>query len=173
MKTSLYLILFLLLFSTVMPISAVAVDEETADSMAEFDKVISEIKNLPGAIDEDLCSGDTASYRSHMTELAQKIIEANTIIKDISLYYPIDLWSIYNLISYNPTCGAGNRVADAFGIADISRISNEEKMGLRENDDLCPCWNIATGRDELAGYWKDGACRCIYGINNHSPNIGK
>ena len=64
MKTSLYLILFLLLFSTVMPISAAAVDEETADSMAEFDKVISEIKNLPGAIDEDLCSGDTASYRS-------------------------------------------------------------------------------------------------------------
>ena len=62
---------------------------------------------------------------------------------------------------------------DAFGIADVSRISNEEKMGLRENDDLCLCWNIATGREEPTGFWKDGACRCTYGIRNYDPNIGR
>ncbi len=143
--------------------SSKAADEKTVSAMAEFDTIIAEIKTIPSKIDADLCNNDKTAYRQHMTELAQKIIEANTIIKDVKLYYPIDLWSIYNLISYNPTCGAGVRAADAFGVADISRISNEEKMGIKVNEEICMCWNIATGREEPTGYMKDGACRCIYG----------
>ena len=105
-------------------------DEKTSAAMAEFDWVMDEIGRLPGKIDEDICGGDMVSYRSHMTELAQNIITANTIIKDVKLYYPIDLWTIYNRISRNPVCGAGTKAAeDAFGVADISRISNDEKMG--------------------------------------------
>lgn len=153
---------------------AQSADEETAAAMDEFDRVMDEIGLLPGEIDEDLCGGDMASYRKHMTELAQNIVKANTIIKDIKLYYPIDLWTVYNRISRNPVCGAGTKAAeDDFGVADVSRISNEEKMGLRENDDLCMCWNIATGREEPTGFRKDGACRCTYGIRNYNPNIGR
>ena len=145
----------------------------TADVMSEFDRVMDEISQLPGMIDEDLCNGDMLSYRTHMTALAQGIINANTIIKDMKLYYPIDLWTVYNRISRNPVCGGGAKAAeDAFGVANISRISNEEKMGLSENDDLCMCWNIATGREEPTGFMKDGACRCTYGIRNYDPNIG-
>ena len=149
-------------------------DEETASAMEEFDSVMDRISSLPGKIDDDLCGGDMASYRSHMTELAQNIVAANTIIKNVKLYYPIDLWTIYNRISRDPVCGAGAKAAEAaFGVANVSRISNEEKMGLRENEDLCLCWNIATGREEPTGFWKDGACRCTYGIRNYDPNIGR
>lgn len=148
--------------------------EKTAAAMEEFDIIMEAIGALPGKIDEDLCRGDLASYRAHMTELAQNIINANTIIKEVKLYYPIDLWTVYNRISRNPVCGAGTKAAEsAFGVADVSRISNEEKMGLRENDDLCMCWNIATGREEPTGFWKDGACRCTYGIRNYDPGIGR
>jgi len=107
-----------------------------------------------------------------MTQLAQKIIDANAIIKDVQLYYPLDLWIVYNRISANPVCGAGAYAMEAFGVADVSRVSNEERMGVRENEDLCLCWNIATGREELTGFWKDGACRCTYGIRNLDPSIG-
>lgn len=136
-------------------------DEKTAKTMAQFDLVLEEIKGLPDAIDNDLCSGDRAAYRKNMTKLAQKIIEANTLLKDVKLTYPIDLWTIYNRISANPVCGVGKQAMGAFGAADISRINNEEVMELRINEDLCPCWNIITGREELTGFMKDGACRCI------------
>jgi hypothetical protein len=46
-------------------------------------------------------------------------------------------------------------------------------MGINENEDLCPCWNIATGREELTGFYKDGACRCTFGVRNLNPNIGQ
>ena len=148
-------------------------EEKLAETMTEFDAIMEKIGKLPDMIDEALCSNDMAAYRSHMTELAQNIINANQIIKDVHLYYPIDLWTIYNRISRNPVCGGVSSAADAFYVADVSRISNEEKMGILENDDLCMCWNIATGRDEPNGFMKDGACRCTYGINNYDPNIGR
>ncbi len=168
------LLLFLLLITCIYaPALADTPDDDTVNAMAEFDAIMAEIGKLPGKIDEALCSNDKAAYRSHMTELAQNIINANTIIKDIRLYYPVDLWTIYNRISRNPVCGGVSSAADAFYVADVSRISNEEKMGIRQNDDLCMCWNIATGRDEPTGFMKDGACRCTYGINAYSPNIGR
>ena len=174
MKKFLFLILIMICLCFCGAVCAQTADEKTAAAMEEFDWVMDEIGRLPGKIDEDLCNGDMASYRKHMTELAQNIVAANTIIRDVKLYYPIDLWTVYNRISRNPVCGAGTKAAeDAFGVADVSRISNEEKMGLRENDDLCLCWNIATGREEPTGFWKDGACRCTYGIRNYDPNIGQ
>ncbi len=148
-------------------------DDETVKAMAEFDAIMEYIGKLPGMIDADLCNNDRAAYRGHMTELAQNIISANTIIKEIKLYYPVDLWTVYNRISRNPVCGGASDAAEAFRVADVSRISNEEKMGILQNDDLCMCWNITTGRDEPTGFMKDGACRCTYGINAFSPNIGK
>lgn len=147
-------------------------DKATVDTMAQFDLIIAEIKGLPDAIDGDLCAGDWSSYRKNMTKLAQKIIEANTVIKEVKLSYPIDLWTIYNRISANPVCGVGKRAMDAFGVADVSRITNEEVLGLRINEDLCPCWNIITGREEMTGFMKDGACRCTFGQNALNPNIG-
>ena len=171
-KTMLLLLLFCLSFCGA--VSADTAEDQLAVKMNEFDLVMAEIRRLPGQIDEDLCSGDQASYRRHMTELAQNIISANTIIKDVKLYYPIDLWTVYNRISRNPVCGAGAIAAEsAFGVADYSRIANEEKMGVRDNEDLCLCWNIATGREELTGFYKDGACRCTFGIRNLDPNIGR
>ncbi|MBR6090083.1 MAG: hypothetical protein IKP86_09130 [Anaerolineaceae bacterium] len=169
-----YLIIFIFIVSAFLAQMAAAesANDSEAEKMAQFDSIIGEIKGLPDSIDEDLCFGNWYSYRSHMTTLAQKIIDANTIIKDVDLAYPIDLWTVYNRISSNPVCGAGKYAAEALGVADVSRISNEERMGIRENDDLCLCWSIVTGREELTGYWKDGACRCTFGINNHNPNIG-
>ncbi len=152
---------------------AEAPDDETVQAMTEFDAIMEYIGKLPGMIDEDLCGNDWSAYRGHMTELAQNIINANTIIEDIKLYYPIDLWTVYNRISRNPVCGEASAAGEAFRVADVSRISNEEKMGILQNDDLCMCWNIATGRDEPTGFMKDGACRCTYGINAFSPNIGR
>ncbi len=155
-------------------IRAETVDEKTVVAMDEFDWVMDEIGRLPGKIDEDLCNDDKAAYRSHMTELAQLIVTAKTIINEMKLYYPLDLWTIYNRISSDPVCGAGAKAAEsAFGVADVSRISNEEKMGIRKNEKLCMCWNIITGRDEPTGYLKDGSCRCTYGVPAYSPDIGK
>lgn len=169
-----YLLFMLLLLCLCGTVSGQSTDAKTAEAMEQFDWVMDAIGKLPGKIDEDLCSGDKASYRAHMTELAQLIVEANTLIKDVGLYYPIDLWTVYNRISRDPVCGSGAKAAEsAFGTADVSRISNEEKMGLRPNEDLCMCWNIATGRDEPTGYMKDGACRCTYGVPAYSPNIGQ
>ena len=156
------------------PSYADAPDEGTVEAMAEFDKIMENIGRLPVMIDEDLCSNDRDAYRRHMTEFAQSIIDANSIIKDLKLYYPVYLWAVYNRISRNPVCGtAADAAAEAFRIADVSRVSNEEKMGILQNDDVCMCWNIATGRDEPTGFMKDGACRCTYGINAFSPNIGR
>ena len=147
-------------------------DDETAAKMRQFDAIMEEIKSLPGAIDDDICGQRWDAYRADMTTLAQKIIDANTLIKDVKLVYPIDLWIIYNRISANPICGIGKSALSAFGVADVSRYSNEERMGINENDDLCLCWNIVTGREELTGFYKDGACRCTFGIRNLNPNIG-
>ena len=173
MKKILSIIVLFLIPVIFMSVGAQHVDEKTADAMDQFDKVMAKIKGLPETIDDDICAMDWASYRVHMTELAQHILEANTYIKDVQLYYPIDLWSVYNRISNNPVCGAGRQAASVFNVADISRVSNEEKMDLRQNSSLCMCWNIATGREEPTGYWKDGACRCTYGVNAYSPNIGR
>ncbi len=170
-KLLLFLALILCICSSAF---AEAPDDTTVKAMAEFDVIMDYIGKLPGMIDEDLCNNDWAAYRAHMTELAQNILNANTIIKDIKLYYPVDLWTVYNRISRNPVCGgAAASAGEAFRVADVSRISNEEKMGILQNDDLCMCWNIATGRDEPTGFMKDGACRCTYGINAFSPNIGQ
>ena len=171
LKKIIPLVIFLFSLFCTLSVSAEP-DEATAKAMAQFDLIIAEIKGLPDAIDGDLCSGDWPSYRKHMTKLAQKIIEANTVIKDVKLAYPIDLWTIYNRISANPVCGVGKRAMDAFGVADVSRITNDEVLELRVNEELCPCWNIITGRNELTGYMKDGACRCTFGQNALNPNIG-
>ena len=173
-KYSLVLIAFFCLFSNIFVCTAEKDiwDDTTVERMHEVDSIMAEIKGLPAAIDEDLCSNDLSSYKQHMTLLAQKIIDANTLMQDVKTVYPIDLWSVYNTISSNPVCGIGKQAASVFGVADVSRYSNEERMGMLENDDLCPCWNIITGREELTGYYKDGACRCIYGKSNHNPNIG-
>ena len=171
MKRISFLLVILLSLVCVLTVGA-ETDEKTAKDMAQFDLVMAEIKSLPDAIDHDLCSGDWTAYRKNMTRLAQKIIEANTILKEAKLSYPIDLWTIYNRISANPVCGTGKRAMDAFGVADVSRVTNEEVMGLRPNEDLCACWNIITGRDEMTGFMKDGACRCTFGQNAINPNIG-
>ncbi len=163
----------LIIACSCIPVFAATEEEKLADTMAEFDTIMERIGELPGMIDEDLCSHDHASYRAHMTELAQNIVYANTIIKDVHLYYPIDLWTIYNRISRNPVCGGASAAADAFNTANVSRISNEEKMELLQNDDVCLCWNIATGREEPTGFMKDGACRCTYGTRAHDPNTGR
>lgn len=169
-----FLLFFIILLCICGNVSGDTVDKKTAAAMEQFDWVMDEIGQLPGKIDDDLCSGDMASYRTHMTELAQQIVNAKTLIKDAELYYPIDLWTIYNRISAEPVCGTARRAAEAaFGVADVSRVSNEEKMGLRENQDLCMCWSIVTGREEPTGYMKDGACRCTYGVSNYSPDTGK
>jgi len=148
-------------------------DKETEAKMRQVDVIMAEIKGLPDIIDEDICSKNWDSYKSHMTLLAQKIIDANMLLQDVRLVYPINLWVIYNRIAANPICGIGQYALSAFGVADVSRYSNEERMGINENDDLCLCWNIITGREELTGYYKDGACRCTYGIRNLNPNIGQ
>ena len=147
-------------------------DDATAAKMRQVDELMSEIRSLPGAIDEDICSKNWSSYKEHMTLLAQKIIDVNTLLDGVKLVYPIDLWSVYNTISASPDCGVGKKALSIFGVADVSVYSNEERMGINENDDLCFCWNIITGREELTGFYKDGACRCTYGINNHNPDIG-
>ena len=171
MKKNIFLLVIMIFLFGVLTAGA-ETDEKTAKDMAQFDLVMAEIKSLPDAIDNDICSGDWTAYRKNMTQLAQKIIEANTILKNVKLSYPIDLWIIYNRISANPVCGIGKRAMDAFGVADVSRVTNEEVMGLRLNEDLCPCWNIITGREELTGFMKDGACRCTFGQNAINPNIG-
>ena len=148
-------------------------DKETEAKMRKVDVIMREIRNLPMIIDEDLCSHDNALYKEHMTLLAQKIIDANTLIKDVRLVYPMDLWSIYNCISANPICGIGRKALGIFDGQDVSRYSNEERMGINENSDLCLCWNLVTGREELTGFYKDGACRCTFGINNLNPDIGR
>ena len=148
-------------------------DEKTVSAMTEFNTAVGRIKSLPDAINEDICGGNWDSYRSHMTELAQNIIEANTIIKDVQLYYPIDLWYIYNVISADPICGIGKRAMEVFSVADTSRITNEEMMGILPNDDICGCWNIATGREEPTGYMEAGHCRCTYGTKALNPRIGR
>ena len=160
MKKIIFLFVIMISLVSVLIVCA-ETDEKTAADMAQFDLVMAEIKSLPDAIDNDLCNGNLTAYRKNMTQLARKIIEANTILKDIKLAYPIDLWTIYNRISANPVCGIGKQALDAFVAADVSRVTNEEVMGLRPNDELCGCWNIITGRTELTGYMKDGACRCI------------
>ena len=148
-------------------------DKETEAKMRKVDVIMREIRNLPMIIDEDLCSHDNALYKEHMTLLAQKIIDANTLIKDVRLVYPMDLWSIYNCISANPICGIGRKALGIFDGQDVSRYSNEERMGINANSDLCLCWNLVTGREELTGFYKDGACRCTFGINNLNPDIGR
>ena len=147
-------------------------DDATAAKMRKVDTLMSEIKSLPGSIDEDICTGNQASYKKHMTLLAQKIIDINILMNGVKLVYPVDLWIVYNTISANPDCGVGKKALSYLGVADVSIFSNEERMGINENDDLCLCWSIITGREELTGFYKDGACRCTYGINNHNPNIG-
>lgn len=171
MKKIIFLLMIILSFVCVMTAGAEP-DEKTAKDMAQFDLVMAEIKALPDAIDSDICSGNWTAYRKNMTKLAQKIIEANTILKDVKLTYPIDLWTIYNRISANPVCGIGKRAMDAFGVADFSRVSNEEVIELRINEERCACWNIITGRDELTGYMKDGACRCVFGYSAPNQHIG-
>ena len=171
MKKICLFIMFIILCAASSCVYAMA-DEETVSAMTQFNTVVAEIKKLPDVIDHDICAKNWDGYRSNMTLLAQKIIEANTLIKDVQLYYPIDLWIIYNRISANPICGIGKRAMDAMNVAEVSRISNEEKMGILENSDVCMCWNIATGRDEPTGYYKDGACRCTYGTKAYDPNIG-
>ncbi len=171
MKKIIFLLVIMISLFSVLTVGA-ETDEKTAKDMAQFDLVMAEIKSLPDAIDNDICSGDWTAYRKNMTQLAQKIIEANTILKNVKLTYPIDLWIIYNRISANPVCGVGKRAMAAFGVADFSRVSNEEVMELRINEERCACWNIITGRDELTGYMKDGACRCVYGYSAPNQNIG-
>lgn len=162
LKKLLLLLVCLFSLNCALSVSAEA-DKATAEAMARFDLIIAEIKGLPDAIDGDLCAGDWPSYRRNMTKLAQKIIEANTVIRDVKLVYPIDLWAVYNRISADPVCGAGKQAMDALWLADVNRISNEERLELRINEELCPCWNLITGREELTGFMKDGACRCILG----------
>lgn len=148
-------------------------DKDTEAKMRKVDVIMREIRNLPMTIDEDLCNHDDALYKEHMTLLAQKIIDANTLLKDVKLVYPMNLWSIYNSISSNPICGIGRKALGIFDGQDVSRYTNEERMGINENADLCYCWNLVTGREELTGFQKDGACRCTFGINNLDPNTGR
>ena len=150
-----------------------SVDSQTETKMRQVDSIMAEIGEIPGMIDGDLCDHDMTSYKAHMTLLAQKIIDANNILKDVDLIYPIDLWAIYNRISANPVCGIGKQVQNIFHIADVSRYSNEERMQINENSDLCLCWSIVTGREEPTGFMKDGACRCTFGTRNLDPNIGR
>ena len=166
-------ILLCLVISTAAAEDATEADEATVKAMTEFNTVMGRIKSLPAAIDDDICGQDWASYRAHMTELAQNIIDANKLIKDVRLYYPIDLWHIYNVISNNPVCGVVRKAADVFDVADTSRVTNEQMMGILSSDDICMCWNIATGRDEPTGYYKDGACRCTYGFDGINPRTGR
>ena len=173
MKKSIILLMLVISCLTFGVVHAEVVDQDTQDAMAEFDKVFAEIGTVVNDIEGDLCGEDKSQYQSHMTQLAQLIVEANTLIEDVDLYYPIDLWYIYNTISNAPYCGTASTVLDGYDTANTSRYSNEEKMGILENSDICMCWNIATGKDEPTGYWKDGACRCSYGKNNFNPNIGR
>lgn len=147
-------------------------DDATAAKMRQVDIIMAEIKGLPDVINDDICAQDWSSYKSHMTLLAQKIIDANTLLQDVRLVFPLDLWVVYNTISANPICGIGSKALGVFQVADVSRYSNEERMGINENEDLCPCWNLITGREELTGFYKDGACRCTFGIRNLNPDIG-
>lgn len=148
-------------------------DKETEEKMRKVDVIMREIRDLPMTIDADLCNHDDALYKEHMTLLAQKIIDANTLLKDVRLVYPMDLWSIFNCISSNPICGIGKKALGIFDGQDVSRYTNEERMGINENPDLCLCWNLVTGREELTGFYKDGACRCTFGIRNLDPNTGR
>ncbi len=148
-------------------------DKETEAKMRKVDVIMREIRNLPMTIDGDLCNHDDALYKEHMTLLAQKIIDANTLLKDVKLVYPMNLWSIYNTISSNPICGIGRKALGIFDGQDVSRYTNEERMGINENSNLCYCWNLVTGREELTGFYKDGACRCTFGINNLDPHTGR
>ena len=166
-------ILLCLVVCTAAAEDAAKTDDATVKAMTEFNTAVERIRSLPAAIDDDICGKDWVSYRAHMTELAQNIIDANTLIKDVQLYYPIDLWYIYNVISNNPICGIGRKAVDVFDAADTSRVTNEEMMGILPSDDICMCWNIATGRDEPTGYYKDGACRCIYGVDARNPRTGR
>ena len=150
-----------------------SLDKETKTKMRQVDSIMAEISEIPDMIDGDLCNHDMASYKTHMTLLAQKIIDANVILKDVDLIYPIDLWAIYNRISANPVCGIGRQALSIFNIADVSRYSNEERMEINLNSDLCMCWSIITGREEPTGFMKDGACRCTFGTRNLNPNIGR
>ena len=101
MKKIIFLLVIMISLFCVLIVGAEP-DEKTAKDMAQFDLIMAEIKSLPDAIDNDICSGDWTAYRKNMTQLAQKIIEANTILKNVKLSYPIDLWIIYNRISANP-----------------------------------------------------------------------
>lgn len=153
--------------------SAEIVDDKTVQSMTEFNTWMSKIAAMPAVIDNDICEQNWEAYKQDMNKLANYIIQANTLIKDVQLYYPIDLWYVYNQISANPVCGLVRAAGDSFDVAQTSSISNQEKMGILESDDVCMCWNIATGRDEPTGFYKDGACRCTYGTKAYSPNIGR
>ena len=141
----------------------VIAEDETAAKIQQFDSIIEEIQSLPAAIDEDICGQDWVAYRADLTILAKKIVEANNLIKEIKIAYPIDLWKIYNRISSNPICGIGESVILDFVVADVNRNMNEAQQDSIVNSDLCPCWNLLTGREELTGFYKDGACRCILG----------
>ena len=171
MKIKIFFLVFVISLMCILNVNAEP-DPATAEAMAQFDLIFAEIKALPDAIDNDICAKDWEAYRNNMTKLAQKIIEANQVIEGVKLVYPIDLWIIYNRISANPICGIGKRAMDSVDVADISRYSNEERLELRINDDMCACWNIITGREELTGFQKDGACRCILGVTSQSQNIG-
>lgn len=171
MKKYLVLIMmaFLLLFEGA---SAEIVDEATQDKMTNFNYWLDQISPMPEAIDGDICRKDWDAYKKDMNQLAVYIVNANEAIKDVQLHFPIDLWYIYNTISAQPICGIVKFAGDAFSVAKTSAVSNEEKMGILKNDDICMCWNLATGRDEPTGFYKDGACRCTYGTKAYSPNIG-
>ena len=122
-KYSLFLFAFFCLFINIFVCYAEkdVWDETTETKMSEVDSIMAEIKRLPAAIDEDLCKNDRSSYKQHLTLLAQKIIDANTIMQDVKTVYPVDLWSVYNMISSNPVCGIGKKASSVFGVADVSR----------------------------------------------------
>lgn len=175
-RTALIMILCLLLL-TVSSVhaekkTADTLDEATKEKMATLNACMAEIGRLPAVIDSDICGQKWDQYKADMNLLAQNIMKANEAIKDVQLYYPLDLWYIYNTISANPYCGISKRVTKIYDVAQTSVSSSEEKMGIGSDENLCMCWNIITGREEPTGYWKDGACRCYIGTNNHSPQIG-
>lgn len=165
-------ILFLTLILIFCVFTAASAETEEKTKMMEVNEIMAKIAALPAQIDDDLCGGRKDDYKAHMSELAQLIILANETVEDIRLYYPFDLWYIYNTISSEPYCGIGAKATRGFDVAQTSIHSSEGKMDIYLNEDICSCWNIATGREEPTGYMKDGVCRCDIGKRQFSPQIG-
>ncbi|MHC1772126.1 MAG: hypothetical protein AB9907_10380 [Flexilinea sp.] len=158
----------LLTLTPEVPAATPVVDSENQISDAAYSALISDlsvlIENIYGyttEINDSICAGDDKEYPEEMSELAASIVQANTILDQVDLPYSFNLWSIYNIIKADPTCGIGDEASLAADTARQTYHKAAQFVNYEDETILCPCYDIATDSWLNSGHYYAGACKCV------------